>query len=148
MTKKQEARDEKAKDKSTENNQVFTMDMQSILLCPKTNVSSQYYKTKLIVHNFTLFDLKTKEGYCYLWHDGEGGLSSNMYASIVCHFLMSQLIDHDPKPMLLYSDGCTSQNRNSTMSNALLNLALEKDVTIIQKYLERGHTQMECDAMH
>lgn len=34
------------------------------------------------------------------------------------------------------------------MSNALLNLAIEKNVTIVQKYLERGHTQMECDAMH
>lgn len=148
LTKKQEARDEKTKDKSAEDNKVFTMDMQSVLLCPKTNVSSQYFKTKLIVHNFTLFDLKTKQGYCYLWHEGEGGLSSNVFASIVCHFLISQLTDGDPKQLIFYSDGCTCQNRNSTMSNALLNLAIEKNVTIIQKYLERGHTQMECDAMH
>lgn len=29
-----------------------------------------------------------------------------------------------------------------------MSLALEKGVTIIQKYLEKGHTQMECDSMH
>lgn len=48
-----EARQEKETDKESEN-EVFIMDLQSVLLCPKSNVSSQYYKTKLIVHNFSV----------------------------------------------------------------------------------------------
>lgn len=66
LTKKDEALAEKESDKSSENKIVFTMDLQSVLLCPKSNVPSLYFKTKLIVHNFTLFNLKSKEGYCYL----------------------------------------------------------------------------------
>lgn len=148
--KKQEARTEKDQDKnsSSDDFKVFTMDMQAVLLSPKSNVSALYYKTKLAVHNFTLFDLKTKDGFCFLWHESEGGLVASVYASIVAYFL-SQEIDKERKPnYILYSDGCTSQNRNVTMANALLNLAILKNVTIVQKYLERGHTQMECDSIH
>ena len=34
------------------------------------------------------------------------------------------------------------------MSNALAYLAKQKGITIVQKFLEKGHTQMECDSMH
>lgn len=61
---KKEAREEKNKEKEF-GTAVFTMDLQAVLLCPKSTVSSMYYKTKLVVHNFTLFNLKTQEGYCF-----------------------------------------------------------------------------------
>lgn len=48
----------------------------------------------------------------------------------------------------MYSDGCTYQNRNNVLSNALLNLSKKNNVTITQKFLEPGHTQMECDSVH
>jgi len=34
------------------------------------------------------------------------------------------------------------------LSKALRNFAVNKQITIEQKYLERGHTQMECDSVH
>lgn len=40
------------------------------------------------------------------------------------------------------------QNRNVNLANSLLNLAMLKNIFIVLKYLTRGHTQMECDAMH
>lgn len=48
----------------------------------------------------------------------------------------------------LYTDGCTYQNRNVVLSNALLNVAMLHNVIITQKYLEVGHTQMEVDSIH
>ncbi|XP_029281715.1 SH3 domain-binding glutamic acid-rich-like protein 2 [Cottoperca gobio] len=62
--KKDEARQEKSRNKDSANNKksVWTMDFEAVLMCPKTQASCLYYKTKLQVHNFTLFDLKTKEG--------------------------------------------------------------------------------------
>nr|CAH7765192.1 unnamed protein product [Callosobruchus chinensis] len=128
------------------------MDLQSVLLCPQPNVSALYYKTKLILHNFTLFDLHTKNGYCFLWHEGEGELKSHCFASIICSFLATKVLPNmnpnDKLNIILYSDGCGAQNRNSTLSNALLNFSVENNVCIIQKYLEKGLTQMECDSMH
>jgi len=55
---------------------VVTMDLQQLLLCPKLFSSSVYYKRKLSVHNFTIYDVASKDGQCYLWHEGEGGLDS------------------------------------------------------------------------
>lgn len=153
VLKKEEARNEKQKDKESAD-KVFTMDLQSVLLCPKSNVSALYYKTKLIVHNFTIFDLHTKDGYCFIWHEGEGELKANCFASIICNFLSTKILPTidtapDNKPnIILYSDGCGAQNRNSILANALFNFSLQNNICIIQKYLEKGHTQMECDSMH
>ncbi|CAG9818856.1 unnamed protein product [Phaedon cochleariae] len=147
--KKREARESKAADKES-NNKVYCMDLQSVLLCPKSNVSSLYFKTKLIVHNFTIYNMKTKEAYCYLWHESAGGVSSNDYCSIICYFLKQFVIGtlSPDQNIIIYSDGCTSQNRNANLSNALLNMASYYKVTIEQKYLEKGHTQMEADSIH
>lgn len=149
VLKKDEARMEKERDKNSEN-RVFTMDLQSVLLSPKSNVSALYYRTKLIVHNFTIFDLHSKNGYCFIWHEGEGELTANCFATIVCKFLSTEIIPQlkPQQKIILFSDGCNAQNRNATMANALLNLAVTSKVCIVQKYLEKGHTQMECDSMH
>lgn len=110
---KEEAREEKSKDKLSAS-AVFTMDLQAVLLCPKSTVSSMYYKTKLVVHNFTLFNLKTQNGYCFVWHEAEGGLTANEFSSILVKFLENDVIPFLPnneKEIILYSDGCTGQNR-------------------------------------
>lgn len=152
IQRKEEAREEKERDKDNESF-VYTMDMQAVLLAPRSNVSSLYYKTKLCVHNFCVFDLKTKQGFCYLWHEAEGGLNAEEFATIVAKFLLDEVIpkqqgDKEKRKIILYSDGCTYQNRNAVMSNALLNLAMMSKITIEQKFLEVGHTQMEADSMH
>lgn len=146
IEKKNEARLEKTNDKENENN-VFTMDLQSVLLCPKSNVSSLYYKAKLTVHNFTFFNLKTKEVICYLWHESEGGLTANEFASCICDVVTNVCSTPNSK-ISLYSNGCCYQNRNAILGNALFNLAKLKNITIVQKYLEKGHTQMEADSVH
>lgn len=147
---KNEARQEKANDKNSDN-ESFAMDLQSVLLCPKSNVSSLYYKTKLIVHNFTIYDLKRQQGECFLWNESEGRVTANEFATIIVHFLRKKIeasSDDKRRDYIFFSDGCAAQNRNCVLANALFNLAIEKDVTIIQKYLQKGHSQMEADSMH
>jgi len=88
------ARHFKAQDKEQAANdpariKVITMDLQLLLLCPKSYSSAIYYKRKLSVHNFTLYDLITEDGQCYLWHEVEGGLDSDEFATVVVDYLMS-----------------------------------------------------------
>ena len=52
------------------------------------------------------------------------------------------------KKIAIYSDGCMDQNRNTIITNALHNVSVLSNVTIEQKYLEVGYTQMEADSMH
>lgn len=120
-----------------------------MLLCPKSNASALYYRRKLSVHNLCMYDLKSHDGFCYLWNESEGELTSNEFASILSHFIESQLpLCNNATKIIIFSDGCNYQNRSALLSNALLHLAVKYNIIIESKYLEKGHTQMECDSMH
>jgi len=108
---------------------VFTMDLQSVLLAPRLMASALYYKTKLCIHNFTVFNLGTKEGTCYMWHEGEGGLSANEFTSIICSFVEAFETEENDE-VTFWSDGCTYQNRNVTLSNGLTFIAIRKKITM------------------
>lgn len=70
------------KENECKENSVWTMGLQAVLLCPKSQASCLYDKTKLQVHKFTLFDLHSKEGHCYTWDESEGDLSSDVFAHL------------------------------------------------------------------
>ena len=79
---KNETRNKKNENKAsaTEKKSIWSMDLQAVLLCRKSNASSLYYTTKLQVHNFFSFNLGTKNGYCYIWNESQGDLSSDVFA--------------------------------------------------------------------
>ncbi|CAG4936415.1 unnamed protein product [Colias eurytheme] len=75
-------------------------------------------------------------------------LDSNVFASILIKHLKSELDKSNASRIILWSDGCCYQNRSVKLANALLELAVEKNISIEQKFLEVGHTQMEVDSVH
>ncbi|ESO88618.1 hypothetical protein LOTGIDRAFT_165402 [Lottia gigantea] len=150
---KETARLEKSKDKALAWNGsegdkmlVITMDLQAVLLSPKLQASALYYKTKLAVHNFTFFNLVTNDVKCYVWHEGEGSLTANEFSSCIFDYLVENALGFDI--IVIYSDGCGYQNRNVTLSNTLQYFANIYKKMVVQKFLERGHTQMEVDSGH
>ena len=120
LIKMDQARVEKQKDKENKVQQtvVITMDVQAVLLAPKILASAVYYKTKLCSHNFTVYNVHTKDVVCYLWHEGEGGLTANMFATCIYDYLQNEIGDN-VQTIIMYSDGCGYQNRNITLSNTL-----------------------------
>lgn len=149
ILRKDEARLEKEADEKRQDCLTYTMDLQSLLLSPKSNVSALYYKMKLATHNFTVYNLRTHEGFCFLWNETEGGLTSNEFGTIISKCLQSQLpLPEGKTKIVMYSDGCAYQNRSANVANALLHFSCANQVTVEQKYLEVGHTQMEGDSMH
>ena len=144
---KEEAR--AMKDEAKKNaKHVYVMDIEAVLLCPRTQASAMYFKRKLTVHNFTIYNLKNSDALCYLWDETEADLSADVFASMLCDFVETKITFEEEDEIIFISHGCTYQNRNCIVSNALLHLAISKKVTIIQCYLEKGHTQMECDSCH
>ena len=119
---KEAARNAKEEDKSDEdpNHSVWTMDVQAVLICPRLFASALYYKTKLATHNFTMFNLKTKQVKCYFWDETEADLSSNVFATCIRRTLL-EVIEHNPNvtKITLWSDGCGYQNQNQILSNML-----------------------------
>ncbi|MEL7308194.1 MAG: hypothetical protein AAGK05_10210 [Pseudomonadota bacterium] len=146
------AREIKASDKSLtkyDDVSVWTMDTQKVLLCPDTKASAMYYRCRLQVHNLTFYNMSTGEGYCYVWDETQADLSSDVFASIQTAHFREYLGQHPlVKQLIVWSDNCCYQNKNVALANAYSALANETGVTIIQKYLVQGHTQMECDNMH
>ena len=144
--KKEQAQAEKSKDKENvvENATVVAMDVQAVLTVPRILASAVYYRTKLSCHNFTVFNVHTKDTICYFWHEAQGRLTANSFASCIYDYLENEIKD-DVDTVILYSDGCPYQNRNVTLANALCHFAKK---TILQKYLFKGHTQMEVDSVH
>ena len=147
--KKEDARKEKNKDREEETH-VYTVDLQAVLMAPKSQVSSLYYRTKLQVHNLVFYNLNNKKAFCFLWNEVEGGLGAEEFASIWTFFIENKIIpaNDNPAKIIFYTDGCTYQNRNCVMNNALLNCAVKHGIIIEQKILEVGHTQMEADSVH
>ncbi|KAJ8981068.1 hypothetical protein NQ317_007204 [Molorchus minor] len=128
---------------------VFTVDMQAVKLAPMLKASAIYYKTKLCVHNYTIYNLYNGQVDCYLWDESQGGLEANIFASLLVDFLENHLLkEPNTKQIIIYSDGCGYQNKNVILSNALLKLAIDRQVTIAQKFFEKGHSQMEVDSVH
>lgn len=125
---------------------VLTADVQAVKLAPFFNASALYYKTKLCVHNYTVFDLTSHDATCYWWNESQGELVASVFASCLIDYIDKH--KDSGKPIVIWTDGCTYQNRNSVISSALLMFSITNNIIIEQKYLERGHTQMECDSIH
>lgn len=149
IIKKNEAHKAKleAKESANDKKLVITMDLQSVLLAPKLEASAVYYKQKLQIHNFTVYSLNNADVDLYVWHECNGGVTSNEFTSCIVDFIKKQA-EAKFEHIVCISDGCGYQNRNKTLSSALISLAKSHNITIEQLILERGHTMMEADAVH
>lgn len=152
IDRKERARDEKEKDKQTAKDYnslyVATFDLEAVLSTPCSTVSQVYYKRKLNCYNLTFFSLSDKKGTCYIWDETHGQRGSSEIGTCVLTHIMSlpSVVQH----VILYSDCCSGQNRNQYLTGGLLHTVIQHPYVqvIEQKFLESGHTQMECDAMH
>ena len=66
--------------------------VQRVLQAHSLKASALYYKTKLEVHNYTIFDMASKDVECHLWNEVAGGLNSSEFASFLVSTLWSMQI--------------------------------------------------------
>ncbi|CAG9837749.1 unnamed protein product [Diabrotica balteata] len=92
-------------------------------------MNSISYRRKLSVHNLTMFDLRTNEGFCYFVNETEGELEANEFASVLTHFVESQLPKgNKATKIVIFSDVCNYQNRSVVMSHVAVKhkISIEK----------------------
>lgn len=123
-------------------------DLQKVLPVPKAEVSQLYYKRKLAVYNFTVYDMGNKQGYCYMWHEAIAHRGSTEIATCVAKFLTREA-HNGVKEVTFYSDNCAGQNKNQFIVAMYAKAVLTSNIEIItHKFLGKGHTQNEGDSMH
>jgi len=126
-----------------------SFDLQSVLQVPSSDASQMYYKRKLCCYNFTIYEqAQPHDAHCYLWSEVDGRRGSNEIGSCLLQYLQS--LPKSVEQISMFSDTCGGQNRNQNIMAMLFYAVHSIDhlTTIEQKFLEKGHSYMECDSMH
>ncbi|CAG9825728.1 unnamed protein product [Phaedon cochleariae] len=133
---------------------VITFDLQNVYTLPKIGVKNFYYKCKLNVYNLTAHCNINNQVYNCIWHECNGGRTGNDLASALVKIL-GGIADDNPflTKIILWSDSCVPQNKNSYMTMALkyyLDSPMCNSIRIIEhKYGEPGHGNVqEIDVAH
>ncbi|RZF48681.1 hypothetical protein LSTR_LSTR015116 [Laodelphax striatellus] len=126
----------------------ITFDLQALLCVPYASDSQLYYKRKLNVHNFTIFDSHNSDGHCYVWDECNGKKGSCEIGTCLLDYLKN--LPSSVTHVTSFSDTCGGQNRNKNIVAAILFAVNKFDSlsTIDLKYMESGHSYLEADSMH
>lgn len=127
---------------------VICFDYEKNLPLPKSETNAFYYKRKLNVNNFTIFDIGRKIGYCYCYDETDARKGANEVSSLLLSF-MTDRIKEGITEFRMYSDNCSGQNRNRFVFGAYVLASLKfKNIKITHTFLECRHTQNEADSVH
>ncbi|KAE8740383.1 hypothetical protein FOCC_FOCC014121 [Frankliniella occidentalis] len=132
---------------ASESKCVACFDLQKVLTCPRSETSLFFYRNKLSLFNFTIFDLRIKEGHCYLWTEVDAKKGSNEIGSNVYHFIQTK-VEEGIKEFTFWSDAPSGQNRNRMVFSMYMIAAAKCNIKITHRFLESGHSYSEADSMH
>lgn len=145
---------DKEKSKQDSSYVVAVFDLQAVLQCPRGDISTFYYVSKINAFNFTICDLASNDVSCFTWDETQGKRGANEIATCLWMYI-GQLNDHAMNEkqnldIVFYSDNCCGQNKN-TFIFLMFKYALRKYEfvnSISHNFLVKGHTQNEGDSAH
>lgn len=131
--------------KTTPGVEVITFDFQQNLPLPVSSSGEVFYKIQLWMYNFCIHVGSTGKSYCYVYDETVGGKGQNEVASMILDFLKNH-ISSEVTDIYLFSDNCSSQNKNYVLVQLLYTLVdLSKFNLICHRYPEPGHSFLPCD---
>ena len=116
QAKKEETLNLKNRDKKSAANDstkaVITADTESLVMAPLNDANIMFFRTKLNLHNFTFYNLVTRDVINFVWSETNGDLKSSSFTTIYIEY-STQLFEKNPEisTIILWIDGCTDQNR-------------------------------------
>jgi len=149
LMEKDLSRTEKQLDKEKSNLILAVYDLQAVMPLPKGDVSIFYYRSKLNVLNFTIYDMQKNIADCYVWDESNGHRGVNELGTCILKYLEMKS-DKNEGDVIFYYDNCPGQNKNKFILALYIHAVRQfKNIkTITHKYLIKGHTQNEGDSVH
>nr|CAI5853268.1 unnamed protein product [Callosobruchus analis] len=110
-------------------------------------VGKPYYTQKLRTFNFTGYILGKAQAHNFVRHEGVGNKGSSEIVTCLWKLLTS--LGYEVKEVTFYAGTASGQNRNCINAAMFLRAVHLLPIEIInQKYIESGHSEMECDRVH
>ncbi len=124
-------------------------DLQQVIYLPKSDWSEIFYKRRLGCYNFTIFDVASKDGFCFLSHEGTTKRGSNEIATSLYTFLEDK-DRQGAQEITMFSDGCPGQNKNTIVPTRMMYFIQTSQTcqTVTLNFFEPYHGQCEGDSMH
>ncbi|KAE8740556.1 hypothetical protein FOCC_FOCC013920 [Frankliniella occidentalis] len=126
---------------------VSSFDMEKTHLLPQCRAGEVYYSRKLNVNNFTIKEVRTAQGYCYVWDESIAKRGANEVASFL-HSYLEERSKEGVKTFHFWSDNCGPQNKNRYLYGMYMSAVAKFEIKIVHKYLMKGHTSNDADGMH
>lgn len=86
-------------------------DLQKALILPYGEHSGFYYTQNFSVYNFTLMDMVSKQGYCYMWDQTIPKHGSSGTASYIYSYIKDDIENSSVEEITMYCDNCTGQKK-------------------------------------
>ena len=81
-----------------------------------------------------MYNMCNRDGYCYVWDETKGDVSSEVFAYLqYSHFKTILHANRNIQELIIWGDGCGYQNKNAYLSNIYYCLSKETGVSIYQK---------------
>ena len=131
--------------------QVFSADLQKVLLLPMIDqFKKTIFTSRLVCFNETFAPLSksAKKSIAILWHEAVCGRKDEDIASAFQKFISEY---RDCEEIIIWADNCPGQNKNWTLFTMLCDLVNSSDVrlaTLKIKFFEPGHSFMSADSTH
>ncbi|KAF5281723.1 hypothetical protein FQR65_LT14563 [Abscondita terminalis] len=135
--------------KWTSDFEIFSVDMQKILILPKMTIKNSFFVSRLVVIHETFANLQAgHENKCVLWHEAIRGRNGPDVVSAFYNVL--KRLNNHTKHVIFWADNCTAQNKNWTLYTSCVIFVNELwgPDTITFKYFEPGHSFMKADSVH
>nr|XP_022908544.1 uncharacterized protein LOC111419891 [Onthophagus taurus] len=134
-----------------ENSITINFDMMQNQPLPKTQIGEAYYKRQIWYYLLGVIicddhgKLNQENVFFYRWLESDGGRGCTEITSCLWHFFKTNIISRNIKNIRLFSDSCSSQNKNYTLLLSLLVLAWKYKLNVEWFFPERGHSYMPAD---
>ncbi|KAK3918333.1 UDP-3-O-acylglucosamine N-acyltransferase, partial [Frankliniella fusca] len=126
---------------------VASFDLQKVFFCPYGENGEYIFRRKLRCYNLSVFQSVAKIGYCFVWDETAAKKGSIEISSCVWAFIEMKVAEGYTK-FYFVSDNCWNQNKNGILFSMYNMASIKFNIEIHHSYLEKGHTQMECDSIH
>lgn len=126
---------------------VLAIDFQQNMPLPHIPCGHVFYKRELWVYNFCINSARTGKSYFFMYDEVTAHKGQNEVISFLQHYF-SNIMDRTVENVYIFSDNCSSQNKNYALTQYLYTVVTKNLYgikNIIHRYPEAGHSFLPCD---